>query len=128
LAYSSNESGLPEIYVVPFRTAADGTPSISGGKWQVSNGGGTGIVWRTDGKEMFFTGSSAATLMSASVNITGDHFQSDTPRPLFALDAHPILNYYAVSRDGQKIYMTTYGPGSTAPFTVTTNWIDLVKK
>jgi len=128
LAYSSNESGLPEIYVEPLRTAADGTPSIAGGKWVVSNGGGTAPAWRRDGKELFFTNSSAATLMSVSVSITGDHFQSDKPQPLFDLDAHPILNYYAVSRDGQKIYMTTYGPGSTAPFTVTTNWLDLVKK
>ncbi len=128
LAYSSNESGLPEIYVVPFRTAPDGTPSIAGGKWVVSNGGGTAPVWRRDGKELFFTNPSAATLMSVSVSITGDHFQRDTSQSLFDLDAHPILNYYAVSRDGQKIYMTNYGPGSTAPFTVTTNWLDLVKK
>ena len=128
LAYSSNESGLPEIYVVPFHTGPDGTPSISGGKWVVSNGGGTAPAWRGDGKELFFTNSSAATLMSVSVTVTGDHFQSDKPQSLFDLDAHPILNYYAISRDGQKIYMTNYGPGSTAPFTVTTNWLDLVRK
>ncbi len=128
LAYSSNESGLPEIYVVPFHTAPDGTPSISGGKWVVSNGGGTVPSWRRDGKELFFTNSSAATLMSVSVSVTDGHFQSDKPQSLFDLDAHPILNYYAASRDGQKIYMTNYGPGSTAPFTVTTNWLDLVKK
>src|SRR5271169_2056727 len=128
LAYSSSESGLPEIYVVPFRTGPDGTPSIAGGKWQVSNGGGTAPVWRGDGKELFFTNSSAAKLMSASLSITGDHFQRDTPQSLFDLDAHPILNYYAVQRDGQKIYMATYGPGSTAPFTVTTKWLNLVKK
>jgi eukaryotic-like serine/threonine-protein kinase len=128
LAYSSPESGLPEIYVVPFRIAPDGTPSISGGKWQVSNGGGTVPVWRGDGKELFFTNTSLNTLMSSSLNIMGDHFQNDKSRPLFDLDAHPVSNYYAVTRDGQRIYMTSYGPGSTAPFTVTTNWLDLVKK
>ncbi len=128
LAYSSQESGLPEIYVVPFHTAPEGTPSISGGKWQVSNGGGTQPAWRGDGKELFFTNSSSQTLMSSSLSITSDHFQSDKPQPLFDLEAHPISNYYAVTRDGQKIYMATYGPGSTAPFTVTTNWLDLLKK
>jgi hypothetical protein len=66
--------------------------------------------------------------MSAKVSITGDHFQNDKPQPIFDLDAHPVSNYYAVTRDGQKIYMATYGAGSTAPFTVTTNWLDLVKK
>jgi serine/threonine protein kinase/Tol biopolymer transport system component len=128
LAYSSNESSLPEIYVVPFRTAPDGTPSIAGGKWQVSNGGGTFPVWRGDGKELFFTNTSANTLMSAKVSITGDHFQNDKPQPIFDLDAHPVSNYYAVTRDGQKIYMTTYGAGSTAPFTVTMNWLDSLRK
>jgi eukaryotic-like serine/threonine-protein kinase len=128
LAYSSNESGLPEIYVVPFRTAPDGTPSIAGGKWQVSNGGGTTATWRGDGKELLFTNGSFNTLTSAIVSITGDHFQSDKPQSLFDLDAHPLSNYFAVTRDGQKIYMASYGPGSTAPFTVTTNWLDLVKK
>ena len=128
LAYSSSESGLPEIYVVPFHAAPDGTPSIAGGKWQVSNGGGTTPAWQGDGKELFFTNGSFNTLMSANVGITGDHFQSDKPQALFDLDAHPISNYFAVTRDGQKIYMASYGPGSTAPFTVTTNWLDLVKK
>jgi serine/threonine protein kinase len=128
MAYSSNESSLSEIYVVPFQTAPDGTPTISGGKWQVSNGGGIAPVWRRDGKELFFTHSSASTLMSASISIAGDHFQSDKPQSLFDVDAHPIVNYYTVTGDGQKIYMASYGPGSTAPFTVTTNWLDLVKK
>ena len=128
LAYSSDETSLSEIYVVPFRTATDGTPTISGGKWQVSNGGGFAPVWRRDGKELFFTHSSASTLMSASISIAGDHFQSEKPQSLFDLDAHPIVNYYTVTRDGQKIYMASYGPGSTAPFTVTTSWLDLIKK
>jgi serine/threonine protein kinase len=128
LAYSSDESSLPEIYVVPLRTTPDGTPSIAGGKWQISNGGGTFPVWRADGKELFFTNSSSAALMSVTLSITGDHFQNDKPQPLFDLDAHPVANYYTVARDGQKIYMATYGAGSRAPFTVTTNWLDLVKK
>ena len=94
----------------------------------VIDGGGTTPVWRGDGKELFFTNGSFNTLTSASLSITGNHFQSDKPQPLFDLDAHPISNYYAVTRDGQKIYMASYGPGSTAPFTVTMNWLDLVKK
>jgi hypothetical protein len=36
----------------------DGTPSIAGGKWQVSNGGGQTPTWRGDGKELFFTSGS----------------------------------------------------------------------
>jgi uncharacterized protein YebE (UPF0316 family) len=77
---------------------------------------------------LFFSGTSSNTLMSARVNITADHFESDKPQPLFDLDAHPVTKYYAVAHDGQRIFMTTYGPGSTAPITVTTNWKELVNK
>jgi Tol biopolymer transport system component len=34
LAYESNESGRPEIYVRPF-------PNVDSGRWQVSTGGGS---------------------------------------------------------------------------------------
>ena len=128
LAYNSIESGIPEVYVVPFHIGADGVPSISGGKWQVSDGGGTQPLWRADGKELFFTNTSQNTFMSAAIGATGDHFQSEKPQFLFDLDAHPIAGFYTPSRDGQKIYMATYGPGSTAPITVTINWMELLKK
>jgi len=39
-----------------------------------------------------------------------------------------VAGYYAVTRDGKTIYMATYGPGSTAPITITTNWTELLKK
>jgi Tol biopolymer transport system component len=46
IAYSSVESGRPEIYVASFPT-----PS---GKWQISTDGGTLPKWRRDGKELFY--------------------------------------------------------------------------
>jgi eukaryotic-like serine/threonine-protein kinase len=42
VAYSSNESGRQEVYVVPF---GGGT-----GKWQIASSSGTQPVWRRDGK------------------------------------------------------------------------------
>jgi serine/threonine protein kinase len=128
LAYTSTETGIPEVYVVPFRTAPDGTPNISGGKWQVSGGGGAQALWRGDGKEMFISNTSYSTLMSVRVNSTAERFDSEKPQYLFDLDAHPVGSFYVVTRDGQKIYMATYGPGSTAPITVTTNWTELLRK
>ena len=127
LAYNSNESGIPETYV-PLRISPGGTPSTSGGKWQVSDGGGGQPFWRGDGKELFFSDSSLNIFMSTEVSLSADHLRSEKPRYLFDLDAHPTTGYYAVTRDGKRIYMVTYGPGSTAPITVTTNWTDLLKK
>ncbi|MGH7614886.1 MAG: protein kinase domain-containing protein [Gemmatimonadales bacterium] len=46
LAYTSNESGINEVYVRPF-------PDAQGGRWQVSNGGGSEPRWSRDGRELF---------------------------------------------------------------------------
>ena len=46
IAYRSNESGIPEIYVRPF-------PAGSGGKWQISSGGALYALWSNNGRELF---------------------------------------------------------------------------
>jgi serine/threonine protein kinase len=52
VAYQSTESGASEIYVRPFPAPAGG-----GGRWQVSQSGGTEEPrWRRDGKELFYGG------------------------------------------------------------------------
>jgi serine/threonine-protein kinase len=47
LAYTSNESGINEVYVRPF-------PNTDAGRWQVSNGGGASPVWSRDGSRLYF--------------------------------------------------------------------------
>jgi serine/threonine-protein kinase len=47
LAYTSNESGINEVYVRPF-------PDAQGGRWQISNGGGSEPRWSRDGRELFY--------------------------------------------------------------------------
>jgi serine/threonine-protein kinase len=47
IAYRSNESGNNEIYVRPF-------PAASGGKWQISAGGGLYAAWSSNGHELFY--------------------------------------------------------------------------
>jgi Tol biopolymer transport system component len=47
LAYDSNESGQPEIFVRPF-------PDVESGRWQVSTGGGTEPLWGPKGDELFY--------------------------------------------------------------------------
>jgi hypothetical protein len=47
LAYTSNESGLNEVYIRPF-------PATETIRWQVSSGGGMSPVWSGTSDELFF--------------------------------------------------------------------------
>ncbi|HAL57200.1 MAG TPA: hypothetical protein DCP63_12200 [Bacteroidetes bacterium] len=53
LAYSSNESGTDQIYVVPYPRRP--------GKYQISSGGGTTPFWTKDGKELCYVTERSAT-------------------------------------------------------------------
>ncbi|MFN2480058.1 MAG: protein kinase, partial [Pyrinomonadaceae bacterium] len=46
VAYTSDVSGAPEVYVQTF--------PASGGRWRVSTGGGSQPRWRRDGRELFY--------------------------------------------------------------------------
>jgi Tol biopolymer transport system component len=47
IAYTSDESGIQEVYVRAF-------PATTAGRWQVSNGGGFQPRWSSDGRELYF--------------------------------------------------------------------------
>ena len=75
LAYTSAESGIPEIYVRPF-------PETGSRRYQVSNGGGSEPVWSFTGEELFFLDQDFV-VMATAVR-AGPVFQAATPRPLFS--------------------------------------------
>src|SRR5207249_1138098 len=74
VAYASNESGPYQVYVQSFPT--------SGGKWQVSTGGGAQPLWRRDGKELFYLAPDRK-LMAVEVSGAGPTFVPGAPKPLF---------------------------------------------
>jgi len=65
IAYDSDESGTQEVYV---RRAA-----ASGGKWQVSAGGGNMAMWSRDGHQIFYQ-SPANQIMVADYDAGGESF------------------------------------------------------
>ena len=75
LAYVSNEQGENEVFVRPF-------PDVSGGKWQVSTGGGSAPVWAHNGRELFYVSRGR---MSVVTIHPGPPFSADPPRALFAI-------------------------------------------
>ena len=127
LAYVSAESGpQQEIFVVPFHSVPDGA-SLGQGKWQITTGGSVAPTWRGDGKEMYFSTPSFTGVEAVPLMAGGDHVEAGPAQNLFDLGARPVGRFFAPSRDGQKFYAVTFGPGSDAPFTVTLNWQALLK-
>jgi Tol biopolymer transport system component len=71
MAYSSDESGAPEIYVRAFPNR--------GGKWQISSGGGAYPMWSRTEHGLFFE-TVDNRVMVATYAVKGDSFVPDKPR------------------------------------------------
>jgi eukaryotic-like serine/threonine-protein kinase len=126
IAYVSNETGSLEVYVQ--------LSAGSGGKWQVSVGGGEQPRWRADGKEIFYV--SAGKLMAVEIS-TEPRFQAGPARVLFddpdaALGGHDWRtggNHYAVSADGKRLLvLEPTNAVLETPLTVVVNWTAGLKK
>jgi serine/threonine-protein kinase len=77
VAYQSDESGREEVYVRPF-----GTPTATGGKWLISNGGGQFPAWSHNRSELLYK--SGDRIMSVSYSAQKDTFVTDKPRTWLA--------------------------------------------
>jgi Tol biopolymer transport system component len=119
LAYSSNESGKFEVYVQNFPP--------SGGKWQISNAGGTEPQWRADGKEIFYV-QDDKTLIAVGIVSRPGLFEFAIPEPLFDAPFTPkARNRFVVSGDGQRFLVMTRSEHSANPFTLVLNWTAGIK-
>ncbi len=119
VAYSSDESGQPEIYVAPF--------PWTGAKWQVSNGGGYLPRWRRDGKEIVFLTMGSASIFAADVNSHGSTFEVGTVRTMFNvnnLSPNTAGQQFAITADGQRFLQITTGDAGKGklPLNVIQNW------
>ena len=117
MAYVSNESGRPEIYVQPFPT--------TGNRWIVSAGGGTEPRWRGDGRELYYL-SADGRVMSVATQ-PASRFSAGVPQPLFQTRIPRGANMYHttidVTPDGQRFLIKTPASAfSPATVTVTSNW------
>jgi serine/threonine protein kinase/Tol biopolymer transport system component len=121
IAFTSEESGKPEICVQSFPAA--------GGKRQVSTGGGAQPVWRRDGREVFYINPDKK-LMSVDVQ-AGATFEVGVPKPLFdtRVENYTYSNRYAVSPDGQRFLINVpVGAQTSTPITVVLNWTADLKR
>jgi Tol biopolymer transport system component len=134
VAYHSNESGRPEVYVRPFvPPGAAGTPATAAGQWQVSTAGGILPTWRPDGKELYYLNPAGA-MMAVPITVTGPTPDPGAPVVLFptrivggGVDAQQGRQY-DVAPDGRFLINTVLENAGTTPITLLQNWHPEVRK
>jgi hypothetical protein len=94
----STESGEEKVFVAPF--------AGSGGKWQVSSGGGCVPRWRKDGRELFYL-SSDGKITSAEIKATESTLTVIAVKTIFqarlyrAITGQPgRIHFFVVSSNG----------------------------
>ena len=131
VAYQSDESGRPQIYVRPFVPPGAAGPAASG-QWQVSTEGGINPVWRPDGKEVYYL-NPAGGMMAAPIAVSGATLEPGAPVLLFptrifggGVDALQGRQY-DVAPDGRFLINTELDT-APAPITLLMNWNPEAKK
>jgi serine/threonine-protein kinase len=123
IAYVSDESGRPEIYVQPYPRG--------GGKWQISTDGGIEPVWNPNGRELFYR---TTNKMMAVQITTSPTFAAGRPSMLFEGDylASPFPATgvtYDVTPDGRRFLMVKDAPTEQATqINVVVNWFEDLKR
>lgn len=122
IAYESDESGRSEVYVQPFPP--------TGGKWQVSVGGGNEQSWRGDGRELYYV-SAAGILLAVPVTLSSSGFSAAAPVPLFDVGRRGGTggtSRYEVTRDGKRFLVREIVDPPAQPLMVMLNWPAALKK
>jgi dipeptidyl aminopeptidase/acylaminoacyl peptidase len=118
IAYTSNESGRSEVYVVPFQGP--------GGKAQVSTKGGSLARWRRDGRELFYWFDGK--MHAATVSVRGSTFEVGEVRPLFDVRSAGQRYFYDVTGDGPRFLINVAEAQSVTPLTLVVNWPALIRR
>jgi len=122
LAYTSDESGRDEVYVIPYPGP--------GGKAQVSTAGGKWPHWNRSGRELFYV--SGTQLLAVEVE-TSPVFRRLTPKVLFEVPAFAspgVGNYgYDVAPDGSRFLMpSTTSASQQFELRVVVNWFEELRR
>jgi len=122
LAYGSDETGRPEVYVRDF-------PGLQG-RWQISTAGGQEPHWAPDGRELYYRHNDL--FMAVSVD-TGAAFQASTPSVLFkgVYNVRDSSNQsYAVDPKGGRFLMirSASDDSERSRVRVVLNWSEELKQ
>ena len=125
VAYTSDESGRPEVYARSFSMKSGPAAVEPGVKSQISNGGGVQPRWRGDGRELFYYSLRDGKVMAVDIATT-PALQPGTPRPLGAAPPLPPTwpgpsALWDFAADGKR-FLAPADVSRPEPFTVVLNW------
>jgi Tol biopolymer transport system component len=111
LAYVSDESGAPAVYVRRLGSVSVGVP--------VSTAGGEFPRWRSDGRELYYRAPDGA-VMAVSIRL-GDAAVLSKPHVVVASPPfNPVTRQLEVTPDGESF--VAYGRGESPVFTLLLDW------
>jgi Tol biopolymer transport system component len=119
VAYQSDDSGAPEVYVQSFPKPH--------GKIRISTAGGRNPEWGPNGRELFYL-SPDMKLMAVAMKLGAESAEASLPRELFPLPSTPIgLSPFEVAPDGKR-FLVQVRPDKIELLNVILNWPALLKK
>ena len=124
IAYVSDETGRPEVYVTPYPGP--------GGKFLISKDGGVEPLWAPDGTEIFYRTRSDHKVMVVPVRLVPE-FNAGEPKILFEdrfeVGGVTYFRNYDIASDGQRFLMLQL-EGESAPteLVVVLNWFEELKR
>jgi hypothetical protein len=115
IAYQSDETGQPEVYVQPF-------PGTTAQRQRVSLGGGLSPQWGRKGRELYFISANNRLMVVTAEASVGEKktIEFGTPKALFRSPLPPGAEY-DTSRDGDR-FLIISPVEETPPIIVLSNW------
>jgi len=128
IAYVSNETGEPQVYIQPFPRGAG-----SGEKISVSGDVGVMPRWRRDGKELFYVRVRGGNRIMAADFSTTPSAAAGIPHGLFTvpiMGTNAQLFLWDVAPSGDRFFLSALPEikESDAPLTVVLNWQRMLEK
>ncbi|HCP99745.1 MAG TPA: hypothetical protein DIT99_03185 [Candidatus Latescibacteria bacterium] len=117
LAYQSDESGIPQVYVISFPSGE--------GKWPVSKDGGLSPRWNKNGTEIFYLSGTINDRRLTVVPVsTRGVFRAGTPTVLFSTESIRAAGVnFDVTADGKRFVMVQHiADSEPSTITVVQNW------
>jgi Tol biopolymer transport system component len=120
LAYTSQESGNREVYVVAFGGGQ--------GKWQISTNGGYQPQWSGDGKELYYFNQASRSVLVVPVKELNGGLQFGVAQTLASNSTSNQVGFYDVTPDGKKILLNLVAQQVSQSVSVVTNFTAGLKK